>query len=92
MTEGGSAGDDQIGPTGREPPSAPGSSFRHLPRKGGEGELSISLLRGRRGPDPIAKSSAGALVSPGEIAATERDNDEVSHGACRPMGSLIQGF
>ena len=48
-TRGGSAGDDQIGPTGREPPSAgacPCVGRGHLPRKGGEGELCISLLQG----------------------------------------------
>ena len=38
---GGSAGDDQIGPTGRGPPLC----LRHLPRKGGEGE-SVGDLSG----------------------------------------------
>jgi len=31
-------------------------------------------------------------VSPGEIAATARGSYGFWHGACRPMGSLIQGF
>jgi len=49
VTEGGSAGDDQIGPIGRDPlcPRVkPGAGFRHLPRKGEKGSFSkLSFTR-----------------------------------------------
>gem|GEM_PF-1968801 len=50
MTEGGAAGEYLIELADRTP-----LCLRHLPRKGGEGELCISLRKGERGIGSLSK-------------------------------------
>ena len=73
VTEGGSAGDDQIGPTGREPPSAFGispargekGSCASVSARGERAELEVTHLSLQGGAGNAGAASAGMTGTPG---------------------------